>query len=83
MSIDGREIARRAERDQAVRRSPEASPVITVLAWLAVILPIGGLAWLTYVTGTWMGGGVVGGLLSVATTAGFCVLMWAWRRRRR
>ena len=59
------------------------APLLTVLAWAAVVVPLGFLVWLTYLTGTWMGGGVVGGLFSVVVTAGSCLAIWAWKRGRR
>jgi hypothetical protein len=84
MSIDGRHIAAgSATGSHGGAEGAERAPVLTALAWAVVILPLASIVWLTYLTGTWMGGGVVGGLLSVLVTAGFFLGAWALRRRRR
>jgi hypothetical protein len=61
------------------------SPVIAVIGWLIVGIPAAALIAITYWTGTWMGGGLLGGTLSVLVTGGVVWYMWgrALRKRQR
>jgi hypothetical protein len=78
MAIDGRSI-----RDPDKSPTPsEAGAWLTVLAWAAIVVPLALLAWGTYVIGTWTGG-VIGGVLSVASTVVVGLAIWAFRRSRR
>jgi hypothetical protein len=77
MAIDGRS-ARDPDRPPARQ---EAGAWLTVLAWAAVIVPFALLVWGTYVIGTWTGG-MIGGVVSVATTVVIGLVIWAFRRSR-
>jgi len=59
------------------------SPVIAVIGWLIVGIPAAALIGLTYWTGTWMGGGLLGGTLSVLVTGGLVYALWDRARRKR
>ncbi len=54
------------------------SPVIAVIGWLIVGIPAAALVFVAYYTGTWMGGGLLGGIFSVVTTGG---MVWLLSRR--
>lgn len=54
------------------------SPAIVVIGWLIVGIPAAALVSIAYYTGTWMGGGLVGGIFSVVTTGG---MVWLLSRR--
>ena len=83
MSIDGRQLVRGPAPGLPVAPPPEdRAPVLTALAWLVVVIPLVLVAALAYVIGTWAGGGVVGGLLSLLSTAGVAGFMWMTRRRK-
>ena len=84
MPIDGRDIVRAGEPPAHGAAAPrDHAPVQTTLAWAIVVVPLAIVAWLTYLTGTWMGGGVLGGLLSVVVTLGMVIGAWALNRNRR
>jgi hypothetical protein len=59
------------------------SPVITAIGWLIVGIPAVALIAVTYWTGTWMGGGLLGGILSVLVTGAIVYFMWDRARKKR
>jgi uncharacterized membrane protein YkgB len=77
MAIDGRQIARPPEEKDAYD-----SVGLRVAAALVVVVPIVALTVLAYFIGTWTGG-VLGGVLSVASTLLTVAVLWVIRRRRR
>lgn len=94
MAIDGRDIARAREAAEQGRSAAprtgktdayESLPVRLVshaLVWIPVALVI----WFAYVSGTWLGGGWVMGVVSVISTALTVAGLWLWygmRKRRR
>ena len=56
------------------------NPVIAVIGWLIVGIPAAALIAFLYWTGTWLGGGLLGGTLSVLSTGAF--IWFVWRRPR-
>ena len=82
MSIDGRDLARGPAPLVPAPPVEDRAPVLTVLAWLVVIVPLAVIAVLAYIIGTWAGGGMIGGLLSLVSTAAMAGLMWLAARRK-
>ena len=91
MAIDGRDIARaRAERDAGGPIAPPpgagdayesrgVKAVSLALFWVPVVFVL----WLAYISGTWLGGGWLMGVASVASTLLTIVLLWAWGKRKK
>ena len=59
------------------------SPTFVVIGWLIVGIPAVALIALVYWTGTWMGGGLLGGTLSLVTTALIVWFMWDRAKKKR
>ncbi len=77
MAIDGRQIGRPPEEKDAYD-----SVGIRVAAALVVVVPVIALTVLAYFIGT-LTGGVLGGVLSVASTILTVAVLWVLKRRRR
>ncbi|HEX9093726.1 MAG TPA: hypothetical protein VF902_07060 [Coriobacteriia bacterium] len=76
MSIDGRQIGKPPDRE------PHEGAGVRVVAVLIVVVPLLALVALAYWVGT-MTGGVLGGVLSVGSTAATVGVLWLLARRRR
>jgi hypothetical protein len=59
------------------------SPVIAIIGWLIVGIPAVALIALAYWTGTWLGGGLLGGAFSVVSTGALVYFMWRRGRGHR
>ncbi|HMC03254.1 MAG TPA: hypothetical protein VKI23_03950 [Cellulomonadaceae bacterium] len=59
------------------------SPVLAAIGWLIVGIPAAALIAVVYWTGTWLGGGLLGGALSVLSTGALVWFMWKRRLGRR
>lgn len=59
------------------------SPVITVIGWLVVLVPALALVALVYWVGQFMGGWLLGGVMSVVTSGLFVWAVWDRARRKR
>lgn len=91
MAIDGRDIARAraaAERGNAPVAPPgktdayESLPV-RIVSHALIWVPIALVVWFAYVSGTWLGGGWVMGVVSVASSLLTVGVLWAWYRMRK
>jgi hypothetical protein len=77
MAIDGRQLVHPPRE-----KDPSQGLGVRVAAVLIVWVPLLVLVVLTYLIGTWTGG-VLGGVLSVASTALTIGVLWLFMRRRR
>ena len=74
MAIDGRTLAKTPEKPDAYE-----STWIRLVSHALIWVPLGLVAVLAYVSGTWIGG-VAGGLISVGSAILTALGVWAWRR---
>jgi len=82
MAIDGRDIARQQQKP------PEAyeSLGVRIFSHALIWIPAAIIVWFAYVSGTWLGGGWLMGLASVASAVLSFGIIWFFlkaRRRRR
>jgi hypothetical protein len=90
MAIDGRDIARAraaAESGQPPVRQPDKndayeSPAIGLLSHALVWVPVALVLWFAYVSGTWIGGWVMG-VLSVVSTIATVGVVWLFLKVRK
>ncbi len=91
MAIDGRDIARaRAAAEQGgtpVQPPGKAdayeSPAVKLISHALIWVPIALVIWFAYVSGTWLGGGWVMGVISVASAVLSAGLLWLWYKVRK
>jgi hypothetical protein len=91
MAIDGRDIARaRAAAEQGTAPNAptgktdayESLPV-RIISQLLIWVPLALVVWFAYVSGTWMGGGWMMGVLSVASAVLTAGGLWLWYKMRK
>jgi hypothetical protein len=84
VAIDGRDIARQGDKRE---KDVYDSTGVRVGAFLVVAVPAVAVAVLVYYIGTWkilgLGGGWVGGVISLVTTAATVAVIWMIQKRRR
>jgi Flp pilus assembly protein TadB len=91
MAIDGRDIARaRAEREAGGPVGSSAgsgdayeSLGVRVVSHALIWVPAAAVVWLAYVSGTWLGGGWIMGVLSVVSTLATFGVLWLWMKVRK
>jgi hypothetical protein len=90
MAIDGRDIARRREAAGSGgagvpapgKRDAYESPAVRAISHALVWVPLALIVVFAYVSGTWLGGGWVMGVLSVLSTVLTVAILWVWYRRK-
>lgn len=90
MAIDGRDIARQraaAESGGAGTPAPDKrdayeSPAVRAVSHALIWVPVALIVAFAYVSGTWLGGGWVMGVLSVLSTALTVGILWVWYQRK-
>ena len=91
MAIDGRDIARARSAAEQGRALPQPSGKVDAYESLPVRLishaliwvPVALVIWFAYVSGTWLGGGWVMGVLSVASAVLTAGGLWLWYKMRK
>ena len=79
MAIDGRTLVEKPADDSA---KAYESRGLAVVAQLIIWVPLALFAAFTYWSGTFFGG-TLGGVLSLVSTVGTILGLWAWKRMRR
>jgi hypothetical protein len=78
MAIDGRNIAKQPKPDDAYE-----SIGVRIVSQALIWVPLAFFVWFAYVSGTWLGGGWVMGVLSVASAVLTGFVVWLYMKVRR
>jgi hypothetical protein len=77
MAIDGRTISQQPKQPDAYESSG-----VRIFAAALIWVPVALVVWLAYITGTWLGGGWVMGVLSVVSTVATVGVLWLFVKVR-